>query len=301
MAISKSKKSRGFTLVELLVVIAIIALLLSILMPALGRVKNQAKIMTCAANAKQVGTVLAVYQNDNDGFSPVMLHKFSVSLVAAKAALLSLPFQRYSGKEAHMDPYTLNPDDPWGLAQVKEYSQNFLQKFYVCPFVRGSKTAGEWFQPAETNLKIGNVQTTLQNYKSTGLGDSFNTWIWPRDKGYVFTAWQSTPHPYGRDHGQMKYGNLQWHSGGNPTVTGIYPDTPAGYDKIKNNPVKFSKIPRLSERMAAYCCQGEVDESSHGYIINFGSHAKADKGGTDVIFGDCRVEWVQGSQITAGN
>ena len=48
-------RRRGFTLIELLVVIAIIALLLAILMPALQRVKGQARSVACLAKLKQWG------------------------------------------------------------------------------------------------------------------------------------------------------------------------------------------------------------------------------------------------------
>jgi prepilin-type N-terminal cleavage/methylation domain-containing protein/prepilin-type processing-associated H-X9-DG protein len=62
------KPRRGFTLIELLVVIAIIALLLAILMPALQRVKKQARTTTCLAHLKQWGLIYALYTGDNDGY-----------------------------------------------------------------------------------------------------------------------------------------------------------------------------------------------------------------------------------------
>ncbi len=63
-------RRRGFTLIELLVVIAIIALLMGILMPALSRVKRQAKSVTCQALLKQWGTIWSMYCDDNDGRFP---------------------------------------------------------------------------------------------------------------------------------------------------------------------------------------------------------------------------------------
>jgi len=58
---------RGFTLIELLVVIAIIALLMGILMPALSRVKKQARSVACQGLLKQWGTIWSMYCDDNDG------------------------------------------------------------------------------------------------------------------------------------------------------------------------------------------------------------------------------------------
>ena len=62
MSMNKSKKA--FTLVELLVVIAIIALLLSILMPALGRVRQQAQSVVCSTHLKQLSLGLILYSNE---------------------------------------------------------------------------------------------------------------------------------------------------------------------------------------------------------------------------------------------
>ena len=61
-------KQRGFTLIELLVVISIIALLMSILMPALNRVKSQAKTIACQGRQKQWSLIFSMYTNDNNGY-----------------------------------------------------------------------------------------------------------------------------------------------------------------------------------------------------------------------------------------
>jgi prepilin-type N-terminal cleavage/methylation domain-containing protein/prepilin-type processing-associated H-X9-DG protein len=65
-----AKTRSGFTLIELLVVIAIIALLMGILMPALSRVKEQARTITCRSNLNQYGIGLRMYLDENDYFFP---------------------------------------------------------------------------------------------------------------------------------------------------------------------------------------------------------------------------------------
>jgi prepilin-type N-terminal cleavage/methylation domain-containing protein len=60
-------KRRGFTLIELLVVIAIIALLMAILMPALSRVKRQARSVACLSKLKQWSLFFSLYADDWNG------------------------------------------------------------------------------------------------------------------------------------------------------------------------------------------------------------------------------------------
>jgi len=85
----RQRPGLGFTLIELLVVISIIALLIAILLPALGAARDAGRAVQCSSLLKQFGIANAVYQNDHrewnlpgeyteDGFTPPTMTWYSV-------------------------------------------------------------------------------------------------------------------------------------------------------------------------------------------------------------------------------
>lgn len=79
-------RDKGFTLVELLVVIGIIALLISILLPALNGARQSAQTVQCLSNMRQLGLGFAQYSNENNGWHLYTLNYWGRDLERAAGA-----------------------------------------------------------------------------------------------------------------------------------------------------------------------------------------------------------------------
>ncbi len=108
------RRPSGFTLIELLVVISIIALLIGILLPALGAARRVAQSTTCLSNARQQATAMMVYGTDHKqrlpqafaaGFgSPKWFHEPGMGQYMTSAEFFDCPTNENGDFEKFPDP-----------------------------------------------------------------------------------------------------------------------------------------------------------------------------------------------------
>jgi len=132
--------ARAFTLIELLVVIAIIALLLSVLLPGLGRAKEYSKQVTCGARLKQIGVGLKMY---SDAFNGSMPDDYCVSNTKNRERHT---FIAYRDDER----YASGKLKPFRLAYLYELDYVDVPELFYCPGNRRTE-APEYIYDNYTN------------------------------------------------------------------------------------------------------------------------------------------------------
>ncbi len=192
---------KGFTLIELLVVIAIIALLMSILMPALMRAKEHGKRTVCANHVRTLGMANAIYADQCDGWYVPIVYRPPSGTLTWPANPLFRTLVGYKDREGDADSHWHAPKEfrcPSDVISVKEIKDEQYDNWLSYGYNLTDWYYTDWYAAKYA----GHKNTTVLNPAGELIfTESNDWWAWWKGANYI-DGWDVLGHdtimPYKR-------------------------------------------------------------------------------------------------------